>query len=192
MRAEKRRKRPKGRRKPARLSRVAAGAAATAASPPPNPRQPTAMAGSKPVKLGFRSTAIEALRGADLTGKVAVVTGEGARAARPIIPLARCALRLAGRRPGLPGYGQWSSPLMRPTFVPHLQALAGGNSGLGAETIRALAHAGADCVLCCRNEKAGQAVAADLQPTVKVRPGSVQAHRHATAAAHCTRAAAIL
>lgn len=69
-------------------------------------------------------------------------------------------------------------------FLPGLQALAGGSSGLGAETIRALAHAGADCVLCCRNDMAGQAVAAELQPTVKVRPGSVQAHRHATAAAH--------
>jgi len=33
------------------------------------------MAASKPIKLGFHSTAIEALRGADLTGKVAVVTG---------------------------------------------------------------------------------------------------------------------
>ena len=35
-----------------------------------------AMAGAKPVTPGYRSTALEALRGADLSGKVAVITGE--------------------------------------------------------------------------------------------------------------------
>ena len=70
-------------------------------------------------RLGARTTAIEALQGADLTGKVALVTG--------------------------------------------------GNSGLGVETIRALAHAGADCVLCSRSVAAGEKVAAELQPGVKVR-----------------------
>ncbi|KAL4425139.1 hypothetical protein ABPG77_008244 [Micractinium sp. CCAP 211/92] len=68
-------------------------------------------------KLGYRTTAIEALGGADLTGKQAVVTG--------------------------------------------------GNSGIGVETVRALAHAGADVVLCSRSLEAGQKVAEQLQPSVK-------------------------
>jgi len=46
--------------------------------------------------------------------------------------------------------------------------LAGGNSGLGAETVRALAAAGADVVLCSRSVAAGKAVADQLQPQVKV------------------------
>ena len=50
---------------------------------------------------------------------------------------------------------------------------AGGNSGIGVETVRALAHAGADCVLCSRSVEAGQKVADELQPGVKV--GSVVA-----------------
>lgn len=33
--------------------------------------------------LGYRSTALDALRGADLSGKVAVVTGEAAQQAMP-------------------------------------------------------------------------------------------------------------
>lgn len=70
-------------------------------------------------KLGARTTAIEALRGVDLTGKQAVVTG--------------------------------------------------GNSGIGVETVRALAHAGADVVLCSRSLQAGQKVAEELQPAVKGR-----------------------
>ena len=47
--------------------------------------------------------------------------------------------------------------------------LAGGNSGLGLETVRALARAGADCVLLCRNLEAGQRAAEEVQPGVKVR-----------------------
>lgn len=39
------------------------------------------------------------------------------------------------------------------------------------ETVRALAHAGADVVLCSRSLQAGQKVAEELQPAVKV-------HRH--------------
>lgn len=67
--------------------------------------------------LGYRTTALEAVQGTDLTGQVAVVTG--------------------------------------------------GNSGIGVETVRALAHAGADVVLCSRSVQAGQAVAEQLQPGVK-------------------------
>ncbi|KAL4425998.1 hypothetical protein ABPG75_010014 [Micractinium tetrahymenae] len=70
-----------------------------------------------PTKLGYRTTAIQALRGVDLTGKQAVVTG--------------------------------------------------GNSGIGVETVRALAHAGADVVLCSRSLEGGQKVAEQLQPGVK-------------------------
>lgn len=119
------------------------------------------MAGSKPIKLGFRSTAIEALRGADLTGKVAVVTG-GCGSGGEGGASASWAMHWSSEEASLQPQHQCgtSSPLY-----------AGGNSGLGAETIRALATAGAECVLCCRNEKSGQAVAAELQPTVKVRQG---------------------
>jgi hypothetical protein len=45
---------------------------------------------------------------------------------------------------------------------------AGANSGIGVETVRALAHAGADCILCSRSVEAGERVAAQLQPGVKV------------------------
>lgn len=62
--------------------------------------------------LGSRSTAIEALRGADLTSKVAVVTG--------------------------------------------------GNSGIGVETARALAHAGARVIITSRSIAAGTTVAEEL------------------------------
>lgn len=72
------------------------------------------------VKLGYRTTAIQALRGADLSNKIAVVTG--------------------------------------------------GNAGIGVETVRALATAGADVVIACRNTEAGRRVVAELQPGVKVGP----------------------
>lgn len=79
----------------------------------------TTLQGAQP-KLGSKSTALEALRGANLEGKTAVVTG--------------------------------------------------GNSGIGVETIRALATAGADVVLCSRSLAAGEAVAEELrQSGVKVR-----------------------
>ncbi|KAI7837673.1 hypothetical protein COHA_008534 [Chlorella ohadii] len=70
-----------------------------------------------PAPLGYRSTALDALRGVSLSGKVAVVTG--------------------------------------------------GNSGIGVETVRALAHAGADVTLCSRSAEAGQRVADQLQPGLK-------------------------
>lgn len=57
-------------------------------------------------KLGYRTTAIEALQGQDLTGKVAIVTG--------------------------------------------------GNSGIGVETVRALAYGGAKVVLCSRSIENGE------------------------------------
>lgn len=63
--------------------------------------------------LGSRSTAVQALRGADLTGKTAIVTG--------------------------------------------------GNSGIGVETARALAHAGARVILTSRKVSAGEEVAATLK-----------------------------
>lgn len=60
-------------------------------------------------KLGSRTTGEQALRGADLTGKVAIVTG--------------------------------------------------GTSGLGEETARVLAKAGARVIITCRNDQMGQKVA---------------------------------
>ncbi|KAI3425019.1 hypothetical protein D9Q98_008401 [Chlorella vulgaris] len=82
-------------------------------------------------KLGFYSTAAQALREADLTGKTAIVTG--------------------------------------------------GNSGLGAETVRVLASAGADVILCSRNVAAGQAVADSIaagladgtEPRAAAAPGAI-------------------
>ncbi|KAL3151249.1 hypothetical protein ABBQ38_013088 [Trebouxia sp. C0009 RCD-2024] len=63
--------------------------------------------------LGYRTTALQALRGADLTGKTAVITG--------------------------------------------------GNSGLGVETARALAHAGARVILTSRKVSAGEEVVTKLR-----------------------------
>jgi NAD(P)-dependent dehydrogenase (short-subunit alcohol dehydrogenase family) len=79
----------------------------------------------KMVKMGYRTTAEQALQGTDLTGKVAVVTG--------------------------------------------------GNSGIGTETVRALALAGADVVLCSRSPELGEAAAAKIRATgvkgkVSVKP----------------------
>jgi len=64
-------------------------------------------------KLGYRTSAIEALQSASLDGKRAIVTG--------------------------------------------------ANSGIGVETVRALAHAGADVILCSRSVEAGEKVAEELR-----------------------------
>lgn len=66
-------------------------------------------------KLGSRSTGEEALRGADLSGKTAVVTG--------------------------------------------------GNAGLGTETVRVLANAGAKVILGCRDVPSGEKIASALRET---------------------------
>ncbi|KAI3428336.1 hypothetical protein D9Q98_006716 [Chlorella vulgaris] len=52
----------------------------------------------------------------------------------------------------------------RPDLSGQVAVVTGGSSGIGVETVRALASAGIDCVLCCRNVEAGQRVAAELQP----------------------------
>lgn len=64
-------------------------------------------------KLGAKTTALEALQGADLTGKVTIVTG--------------------------------------------------GNSGIGVETVRALAVAGSKVILCARSVAAGEEAAAAIK-----------------------------
>jgi short chain dehydrogenase len=81
-------------------------------------------------KLGRRTTGEEALRGADLSGKTAVVTG--------------------------------------------------GSSGLGVETVRVLAGAGAKVVLACRSIESGQNVANILNSTglkVRIFPAHATGHR---------------
>lgn len=87
--------------------------------------------------LGSRSTATEALRGADLSGKTAVVTGD-----RPLCP---CSSKSAGR-----------------PSVSAFTMLVGANSGLGVETARALAHAGCRVIITSRKVDAGQKVADEL------------------------------
>lgn len=76
-------------------------------------------------KLGSKTTATQALRGADLTGKVALVTG--------------------------------------------------GNSGIGAESVRAFAMGGAWVVLACRRPDAGQAVVDEINRSQGCK-GKVCAH----------------
>ena len=51
-----------------------------------------------------------------------------------------------------------------------IAVVTGGNSGLGEETVRALAEAGATVVLCSRSVEAGEKVAEEIRSTgVKVR-----------------------
>ncbi len=91
-----------------------------------------------PISLGSSTTAIEALQGADLAGKTAVVTGKT-------------------YGPGLPErhIATW----------PKLSVAAGGNSGIGTETARALSLAGARVIITSRNLEAGQRVADELNST---------------------------
>lgn len=84
-------------------------------------------------RLGFYTTATQALQGADLAGKTAVVTG--------------------------------------------------GNSGIGAETVRALALAGARVLLLSRSIEAGQKVASSIQ----AEGASVSCPSLATTATCCHR-----
>lgn len=142
--------------------------------------------------LGYRSTALDALRGADLTGKVAVVTGEmrssGARGwcggpAEPppanwrqcvqagqrgwplaLVVLAApcgCLIHLPESATDLCCCMSWP-PCTHPPIPSKPPLQTGGNSGIGVETVRALAHAGADVVLCSRSVEAGQKVAEQL------------------------------
>eukprot|EP01026_Neomeris_dumetosa_P063775 TRINITY_DN6059_c1_g1_i1.p1 TRINITY_DN6059_c1_g1~~TRINITY_DN6059_c1_g1_i1.p1 ORF type:complete len:314 (-),score=35.87 TRINITY_DN6059_c1_g1_i1:252-1193(-) len=75
------------------------------------------------IALGSKSTAIEALRGIDLTGKVAIVTG--------------------------------------------------GNSGIGLETVGALAYAGCKVYMTSRNQDAGQKAAHNIKNKHKITKGEV-------------------
>ena len=86
--------------------------------------------------LGAKSTAMEALRGADMTGKAVVVTGERPLASRP-----SCTVSLLQLHQGV---------------------CSGGNSGLGVETARTLAYAGAKVIITSRSLAAGQTVADEL------------------------------
>ena len=90
------------------------------------------------MSLGSSTTAIEALLGADLTGKTAVVTGKTDDAV-PSRKVHCCC-------------GQSSVD-------------AGGNSGIGTETARALSLAGARVIITSRNLEAGQKVADELNST---------------------------
>lgn len=87
-----------------------------------------------PIKLGASTTAIQAVQGSDLTGKTAVVTGDD-RPQLTLLTSFRC---------------------FQVSFD------AGGNSGLGVETARALSYAGARVIITSRNLAAGQEVADEL------------------------------
>ena len=105
--------------------------------------------------LGASSTALQALQGVDLTGKTAVITGQ----------LSRARQCLRHHRPT-------DHVLLEVTCAAgacNVLTLAGGNSGLGIETARAIAHAGARVILTSRKVEAGQRVAQELQTSgVKV------------------------
>lgn len=90
------------------------------------------------ISLGSSTTAIEALKGADLAGKTAVVTGKTYGAV------------LLERH-----IAAWSK----------LFVAAGGNSGIGTETARALSLAGSRVIITSRNLEAGQKVADELNNT---------------------------
>lgn len=91
-----------------------------------------------PISLGSSTTAIEALQGADLTGKTAVVTGN-IHDAVPSRKVYCCCLQVS--------------------------VDAGGNSGIGTETARALSIAGARVIITSRNLEAGQRIADELNST---------------------------
>ncbi len=91
-----------------------------------------------PITLGSSTTAIEALQGADLTGKTAVVTGKT--------------------------HGAVHSRKVHSCCV-QVSVDAGGNSGIGTETARALSLAGARVIITSRNLEAGQKVADELNST---------------------------
>jgi len=57
-----------------------------------------------------------------------------------------------------------------PDLTGRTAVVTGANSGLGAETARALAHAGASVVLACRDVAKGESVAAELGDRARVRP----------------------
>ena len=96
--------------------------------------------------LGYRTTALQALRGVDLTGKTAVVTGSMHASASAASPT-ECFCRV------LFCMFCWKICLAR----------KGGNSGIGVETARALAHAGAKVILTSRKVSAGKDVVTKLQ-----------------------------
>ena len=85
-------------------------------------------------KFGFSSTAEEVIDGIDLTGAV------------------WRALLIASHAPGLPGNASARAAPSGQTAV-----VTGGNSGIGLETCRVLARAGATVVMCARSKELGEA-----------------------------------
>jgi hypothetical protein len=118
---------------------------------------PSVSANGKMAKLGYRTTAIDALQGQDLTG------------APPRLRDSRRAP--AGARRQVPTVTLTVIPTAvghRPRRLPLLCAgkvaiVTGGNSGIGVETVRALSVAGAKVIMCARNVEQGQQVAEEIK-----------------------------
>lgn len=107
--------------------------------PPPPPRCTKPTASLPAAGLSFYSTAEEALQGAVLTGKAAIVTGGNAGVPCP------------GPHAATGRQGRAATLSTAPPSPPC--------AGLGAETVRVLAGAGADVIMCSRSTSRGQEAA---------------------------------
>lgn len=113
--------------------------------------------------LGSSSTALQALQGVNLTGKTAVITGQLFRGPQPLRHLSGTTSDVALAT------GHVLPKSTKAVGACNVLTPAGGNSGLGVETARAMAHAGARVILTSRKVEAGQRVAQELQTSgVKV------------------------
>jgi short chain dehydrogenase len=115
-------------------------------------------------KFGCNTTGEDVLKGTDLSGKTAVVTGTVSAA--PVSTVSNACMH-AIRRHELVLYATWSISAFNITVgvsnIREAYLNAGGNAGLGRETVRVLAAAGADVVFTSRSAERGQQVAKEIE-----------------------------